>query len=85
MFSFAVTDDFIKSLEKLDNSNVIQIKAKLKKLAVMENPLVFAKKLQGYKDIFRFRQGDYRIIFQLKGKEILLLLAKHRKDVYSGL
>ncbi|MBI4234705.1 type II toxin-antitoxin system RelE/ParE family toxin [Candidatus Peregrinibacteria bacterium] len=85
MFSFAVTDDFIKSLNKLDKSVATDVKAKLEKLAAYENPLIFAKKLQGYKDLFRFRQGDYRIVFQLQCKEILLLLVKHRKDVYEGL
>jgi len=84
MYEFLVTDDFRDSLKKLDSQVQRDIKNKLKFLASTENPLLFSKKLKGYKNIFRFRCGDFRIVFQLKGKTILLLLVKHRKEIYEG-
>ena len=62
----------------------------LKKLEYFQNsndPLVFAKKLIGTEDKFRFRVGDYRIVVSKIDKNtfVILLMLKiaHRKDVYS--
>lgn len=82
MFEFTVTDSFIKSLQKLEPKVQAAVKKKLKFLSGVEQALVFAKKLKGKKDIFRFRSGDYRIVFRLEGREVVLLLVKHRKDIY---
>lgn len=85
MFEFIVTPKFIKSLKNLDLTVQQYIKEKLAFFSVHENPLIFAKKLKGYKDLFRFRSGDFRIIFRLSKTKIYLLLAKHRKNIYEGL
>ena len=85
MFEFLATQKFIKSLKKLDEARSEEIKQKLRFLTGQENPLFFAKKLKGYKSIFRFRSGDYRIIFELNENKISLLVAGHRKEVYKNL
>ncbi len=41
--------------------------------------LPLRKSLQGYR---KLRVGDYRIIYRIQGKEILILKIGHRKDVY---
>lgn len=85
MYQFLLTDDFLESLEQLDPSVQGLIKTKLRWFASSENPLPLAKKLRGYKDLYRFRVGHYRLIFRLSKKSIILLLVKNRKDVYMGL
>lgn len=85
MFEFFATQAFIKSLQKLDSTTSGEIKKKLRFLSEQENPLLFAKKIKGYKNIFRFRSGDYRILFDLNDYKIFLLLAKHRKEIYKNL
>lgn len=85
MFEFIVTPKFIESLKDLDLTVQQHIKQRLKFFSAHENPLIFAKKLRGYKDLFRFRAGDFRIIFRLSKTKFFLLLAKHRKDIYEGL
>lgn len=85
MFEFIVTLKFVKSLKNLDLTIQQHIRQKLKFFSAHENPLIFAKKLKGHKDLFRFRAGDFRIIFRLSKIKIFLLLAKHRKDIYEGL
>jgi mRNA-degrading endonuclease RelE of RelBE toxin-antitoxin system len=85
MNNFTLTSVFIESLKKLDVTIQKKIKEKLPFLSNVENPLSFAKKLQGHKNIFRFRCGDYRIVFSFSKKEIVLLMVKHRKDIYEGL
>mgnify|MGYP001308288836 CR=1 FL=1 len=42
------------------------------------------KKLKGYDNTYRVRVGDYRIIYEIKDKELIVLLlsVSHRKDAY---
>jgi len=34
---------------------------------------------------YRFRIGDYRVIFDIEEKEIVVLRVGHRKDIYRKL
>ena len=38
------------------------------------------KTLKGY---WKLRVGDYRVVFKIKGHEIVILAILHRKDVYN--
>ena len=42
------------------------------------------KKLSGNADYFRIRVGDYRILYEIRDRDILVLVIKigHRRDVY---
>lgn len=44
-----------------------------------------AKKLRGYEKRWRIRVGDYRVIYEVHDKELLVLIVKigHRSDVYE--
>lgn len=85
MFEFLFDPQFLKSIKKLDEAIQVEIRQKLQFLSEQENPLLLAKKLKGYRGIFRFRAGDYRIAFRLSKRKIILLLVKHRKHIYEGL
>ena len=41
----------------------------------------------GERDLFRARQGDYRIIYEVHDDEIIVMVVKvgHRRHVYAGL
>jgi len=41
-------------------------------------------KLEGAETLYRLRVGDYRIVYEIRDKELLVLVVKvgHRKDVY---
>lgn len=43
------------------------------------------KKLKGFKGLYRIRSGDYRIIYRIEDKELIIEVVKigDRKDVYS--
>jgi mRNA interferase RelE/StbE len=52
-------------------------------LRYKEDPLRYAEKLSdpilgGY----RFRIGDYRVIFDIEGNEIVVLRVGHRREIY---
>lgn len=38
------------------------------------------KKLRGYKEIFRLRVGDYRIVFECKGSEVSIVTVVTRQE-----
>jgi mRNA interferase RelE/StbE len=42
------------------------------------------KKLAGEEDLYRIREGDYRIIYTIRDKELIVLVVKigDRKEVY---
>jgi mRNA interferase RelE/StbE len=53
-------------------------------LAVSPRP-AGCKKLRRYKNSYRIRVGDYRIIYEIEDKilRILVIAIGHRKDVYE--
>ncbi len=72
--------DDIRKLDQLAQKRLA------KKLEVFSQaPLEYAKKnhdpLLG---AYRFRVGDYRIIFDLHGKEIVILKVGHRREIYRN-
>ena len=78
-FKKSVTKDF-KTVPK---SDIKKILAKIDTLAV--NPRrEGAIKLQG-QDLYRIRQGLYRIIYEIRDNELVVQVIKigHRSDVYK--
>ena len=39
-------------------------------------------KLSGSKNTYRIREGDYRLIYAIEEKEIVVMTVKHRREVY---
>ena len=46
-----------------------------------------AQKIKGSDNIYRIRQGNYRIVYRLYKNELLIIIirVRHRKDVYQAL
>ncbi len=76
-----------KDFAKLGKAIQKRIFTKLKFFENQENPFPFAKKLTGTDNYFRFRIGDYRLIFTVKNKNVftilLILKIAHRREVYD--
>ena len=72
-----------RQLKSLTDSVQKRIVKRLKSLR--ENPRPQGvKKLAGEEDPYRIRDGDYRIIYTIQDKELIVLVVKigNRKDVY---
>lgn len=49
-------------------------------------PLNYAEKLKDFRlGSYRFRIGDFRVIFDLEGEEIVVLRVGHRSEIYRKL
>jgi len=51
-----------------------------------EHPEVFGKPLQRtLKGYWKFRVGDYRVVFKISGREMSILGIAHRKGIYRDI
>jgi mRNA interferase RelE/StbE len=41
------------------------------------------KKLTGFTPEYRLRVGDYRVLFEVEGKQVVVYRVRHRKDAYK--
>lgn len=76
----------VKSLKRLPKQDLVKIKSKIDQLANnLPNPHV--TKLKGNNLFHRIRSGSYRIIYEINGDELIILIIKigHRKDIYKRL
>lgn len=81
------TIEFSKKAERQfkDLPRSVQLKIAPKISALAETPRPGkAKKLEGQDNIYRIRVGDYRIIYQVQDKALIVLVIKigDRKEVY---
>ena len=87
IFQLTYTKEALRDLHKLDRATAERILKKLDFWRRQSNPIHFSKPLQGdFKDCYRFRVGDYRIIFRLnefnKMTILLILRVQHRREIY---
>lgn len=71
-----------KDLRKLPKVEQIAVARKIR-LAKEETEVVGEEKLTGFRNIFRVRVGNYRIVYRKIPQEIYIILIRHRKDVYQ--
>jgi mRNA interferase RelE/StbE len=72
-----------KDLRGIDRQWIPRILEAIENLA--DNPLpVGCKKLVGSEHTFRIRVGDYRIVYDIQGSELVVYVVRvrHRRDVY---
>lgn len=83
MYKFQVDRRVYKDLDKLPGQDLEKISQSMVNLEIDPRPSG-NKKLKGYTNRYRIRQGDYRIIYEIDDevKTVRVILVKHRKDIY---
>ncbi|NCN82389.1 MAG: type II toxin-antitoxin system RelE/ParE family toxin [Candidatus Pacebacteria bacterium] len=84
MYKLIFTKSARKDIEKLDSVTKKRLLNKFKTFA--QNPLEYAKKLVNHRiGTYRWRVGNYRVIFDLDDVEniAIVLRVRHRKNVYT--
>lgn len=86
IYQIVTTDKFDKSFKKLDKQTQKIIKAWIEKnLMDCENPQIHGKGLTANRSgQWRYRVGDYRILAEIRGNELVLVLIDvgHRSRIY---
>ncbi len=78
------SDKARKNLQELDDKISNRITAKVE--SIKEQPFSYIKHLVGV-PLYSLRVGDYRVIMDVKNKQMLIFVVKigHRKGVYNEL
>ena len=78
-------DSAIRDLDHLDQPVIKRLLIKIEWSANQENPLAFATKLtHPIIGQYRFRIGDYRVIFDHKQTTLIILRIDHRRSIYES-
>jgi mRNA interferase RelE/StbE len=82
MYKFLIAKRALKDLDNLDSNTKIRIVSKLKEYSV--DPFANCSKLSDSKiGTYRFRIGDYRVIFDIDDVNIVVLRIAHRREIYK--
>lgn len=75
-----------RELARLDSRILKRIRLEIDNLAAEARP-PGCTKLAGFDEVYRIRVGDYRVICQVREKELVVLVIRlgARGDVYQGL
>jgi mRNA interferase RelE/StbE len=81
-YELIYTKKALHDIKKLDRVAQKRLAKALKKLS--QKPFFYAQKLilpqlGGY----RFRIGNYRVIFDIKDKKVIILRVGHRREIYK--
>lgn len=82
-YSLYIQPSAQKTLSRLDRDIRHRVGSRIDSLARDPRP-PGTEKLSGADDLYRVRVGEYRVIYQIRDKELIVLVVRvgHRKDVY---
>jgi mRNA interferase RelE/StbE len=75
-----------KQFRALEKSTQTRLARQINLLADNPRPQGI-KKLAAEEDYYRVRAGDYRVVYQIRDKSLLVLIVRlgHRSEVYRGI
>ena len=85
MYKVVYLEQVEEDLKKLDKPVIKKILDRIEKY-LAQDPKGLGKPLKGeFRGYWRYRWGDYRVIYKISEKEILVVVLRiaHRKSVYS--
>jgi mRNA interferase RelE/StbE len=83
-FELVFKQSVAKDLRSIPNKQVARILKRIEALKVEPRPSG-VEKLSG-QELFRIRQGVYRILYEIRDDELIVVVVKigHRRDVYRA-
>lgn len=82
-YSIEVSSTAEKQLRKLSQKDQISVLKRIQELSSEPRPNR-SRKLRGQDNIYRVRVGNYRILYSIENKLLIIIILKvgHRRDVY---
>ena len=83
MYEIELSSAAVHDYRRIPDSEVEKINRAIDQLETIPRPAGY-KKLQG-RNAYRVRAGNYRIIYEIKDRELIILVIRirHRSDVYK--
>ena len=85
-YSIEFRPSALKALKRFPKRDLVRIKKKIEALG-RNLPESHTTKMKGNSSFHKVRTGNYRIIYEIHGDKLVILIVKigHRKDVYKRL
>jgi mRNA interferase RelE/StbE len=80
MYNLLYSRSAAKDIKKLPAEIKLRLKVKLE--ALSESPIKLSKKLVNHPAQYRYRIGDYRVLFDIEEQNIIILKIRNRREVY---
>lgn len=82
-YELAYTRRAVRDIKRLDEQSKRRLGVALERYA--DSPFQFAKKLTSPElGTYRFRVGDFRVVFDIEGNKLIILRVGHRREIYRG-
>lgn len=82
-YELVYTKRVARDISGLDRAAIERIRKTLERY--VQSPFDYAKKMvDPALGTYRFRIGEYRVIFDVEGNEIVVLRVGHRREIYRG-
>lgn len=84
VYKVELTEEAADQVSALPKRIAGQVIRKIEMLSCEPRPAQ-AKQLVDHEHLYRVRTGDYRILYQIEAKKLVILVVKvgHRRDVYK--
>ena len=82
-YEIEVSSTAEKQLRKLTQKDQISVLKRIQGLSSEPRPN-HSRKLRGQTNVYRIRVGNYRILYSIEDKRLIIIILKlgHRRDVY---
>ena len=82
-YKIEISQSAERQLKKLRREDLLRVVKAMLALGDDPHPKG-SRKLTGYDDVFRIRAGQYRILYSVSGRKLIIIILKigQRKDVY---
>lgn len=83
-YKVIMSPEAAKSFRKLDNSVKKRVAALVSRIEASINPRFSGKALKGNDNEWRYRVGDYRLVCEIRDRELIVWIIRvgHRCEVY---
>jgi mRNA interferase RelE/StbE len=81
-YKITVKKSATAELEDVPKKDLQKIVARIRSLA--DNPCPYGVQKLSEKELYRIRQGDYRIVYSIDDKDLIIDIVKigHRREIY---
>jgi mRNA interferase RelE/StbE len=85
-YAVRIKQSALRAMDRLPKPDRSKVDERIRTLSNSPRP-PGCLKLAGQENLWRIRVGDYRVVYEIRDKELIVLVVSvaHRREVYRGL